>query len=154
MFYLLIHEKHRKRQRHSRGRSRLPERSLMRDSIPGPWYHALSQRQMLNHWATQVLPKCLSWMETIMKGWGCVRFQVWVPALPFILMTLGMSLNLLSLFHYLFNENHCGNTTIDEWICHIWPTYFRNIAMGFVVVVTLVFNGGSSVWNVYFSPCR
>ena len=26
----------------------------MKDSVPGPWDHDLSQRQMLNHWATQV----------------------------------------------------------------------------------------------------
>ena len=37
-----------------RGRSRLPWGSLMRDSIPGPQDHDLSQRQMLNCWATQV----------------------------------------------------------------------------------------------------
>ena len=33
----------------SRGRSRLPTGSLMRDSIPGPRDHNLSQWQMLNH---------------------------------------------------------------------------------------------------------
>ena len=32
-----------------RGRTRLPIGSLMWDSISGPWDHALSQRQMLNH---------------------------------------------------------------------------------------------------------
>ena len=32
----------------SRGRSRLPVGSPMRDSISGPWDHDLSQRQMLN----------------------------------------------------------------------------------------------------------
>ena len=36
-----------------RGRSRLPAGSPMWDSIPGPRDHALSQRQMLHHWATQ-----------------------------------------------------------------------------------------------------
>ena len=35
------------------GRSRLPDGSLMWDSIPGPWDYDLSQRQMLNHGATQ-----------------------------------------------------------------------------------------------------
>ena len=34
-----------------RGRSRLHAWSLMQDSIPGPWDHAPSQRQMLNRWA-------------------------------------------------------------------------------------------------------
>ena len=32
-----------------RGRSRLPERIPMWDSIPGPRDHALSKRQRLNH---------------------------------------------------------------------------------------------------------
>ena len=32
-----------------RGRSRLPSGSPMQDSIPGPWDHTLSRRQMLNH---------------------------------------------------------------------------------------------------------
>ena len=36
-----------------RGRSRLPAGNLMWDSIPERWDHALSRRQMLNHWATQ-----------------------------------------------------------------------------------------------------
>ena len=33
--------------------SRLPAGNLMQDSVPGPWDHNLSQRQTLNHWATQ-----------------------------------------------------------------------------------------------------
>ena len=37
-----------------RGRSRLPPGSLMRDLIPGPRGHDLSQRQVLNYWTTQV----------------------------------------------------------------------------------------------------
>ena len=47
-FYLFIHERHRKR-----GRGRRSRRSPMWDSIPGIRDQALSQRQMLNHWATQ-----------------------------------------------------------------------------------------------------
>ena len=57
MFFniILIHEKQTERGRDiDRGRSRLPIGSLMWDLIPGPWYHDLSQRQTLNHWATQV----------------------------------------------------------------------------------------------------
>ena len=54
-FYLFIYERHTEKDRDiSRGRSRLPEGSLMQDSIPGPRDHDLSQRQTLNHWATQV----------------------------------------------------------------------------------------------------
>ena len=51
-FYLFIHEKHIERERSKdigRGRSRLPMRSLMQDSIPGPRFHYLIQRQTLNH---------------------------------------------------------------------------------------------------------
>ena len=51
---LFIHERHTERGRDiGRGRSRLPAGSLMWDSIPGLQGHALSWRQMLNHWATQ-----------------------------------------------------------------------------------------------------
>ena len=45
-----IHERHTERGRDTdRGRSRLPTGSLMRDSIPGPWDHHLSQTQMFIH---------------------------------------------------------------------------------------------------------
>ena len=51
---LFIHETHTMRGRDiGRGKNRLPLGSLMPDSIPGPWDHNLSQRQMLNHWAAQ-----------------------------------------------------------------------------------------------------
>ena len=55
-FYLFIHEKHRERGRDTgSGRSRFPAGRPMWGLIPGPQGHALSPRQMLNHWATQVL---------------------------------------------------------------------------------------------------
>ena len=44
------------RQRHRQRRSRLHAGSLMWYSIPGPQDHALSQRQVPNHWATQGSP--------------------------------------------------------------------------------------------------
>ena len=54
-FYLFTRERHTERGRDiGRGRSRLSEGRLMRDSILGPWDHNLSQRQALNHWATQL----------------------------------------------------------------------------------------------------
>ena len=37
-----------------RGRSKFPAGSPMRNSIPGPQGHDLSERRMLNRWATQV----------------------------------------------------------------------------------------------------
>ena len=52
-----------------RGRSMLPAGSLMRDSIPGPWDHDLSQRQMLNHGATQVFPVC-ELTEEMVEVWS------------------------------------------------------------------------------------
>ena len=54
-FYLFIHKRHREGGRNKgRGkRSRLRAGSPMWDLIPGLRDHALSQRQMLNHWATQ-----------------------------------------------------------------------------------------------------
>ena len=55
--YLFIHQSHRERERGretGRGRSRLHAGSPTCDSIPGPQDHTLSQRQMLNCWASQV----------------------------------------------------------------------------------------------------
>ena len=58
-------ETHRERQRHRQREKQAPTGSLMQDLIPGPWDHALNQRQTLNHWANQVphtlqFNKCLS----------------------------------------------------------------------------------------------
>ena len=60
-FYLFIHERQRDRERErergwdtGRGRNKFHAGSLMQDSILGLWDHALSWRQMLNHWATQL----------------------------------------------------------------------------------------------------
>ena len=50
-FYLFIHERGRDT---GRGRIRLHAGSPTWDSIPGPQYQALGQRQTLNRWATQV----------------------------------------------------------------------------------------------------
>ena len=53
-FYLFIHERYTEKGRDiGRRRGRLPGKSLMKDSIPGPQDHDLSQRQILNYWATQ-----------------------------------------------------------------------------------------------------
>ena len=61
---LFILERHRDRGRDiGKGRSRLPVGNGMRDLIPGPQDHALSQRQTLNYWVTQVaLPDVLYWL--------------------------------------------------------------------------------------------
>ena len=45
-----------------RGRSRLHAGSRLQDLIPGLWDHALSQRQMLNRWATPGIPVCSLFM--------------------------------------------------------------------------------------------
>ena len=52
-FYLFIHEKDIGRDT-GRERSRLPKGSLIQDSIPRPRDHDLSQKQMLNCWASQM----------------------------------------------------------------------------------------------------
>ena len=62
-FYLFIHEG----RDIGRGRSRLPVGSPRRDSIPGPRDHYLSQRQMLNHWATPVPLKSGSFLKLSFK---------------------------------------------------------------------------------------
>ena len=50
---------HRERQRHRQREKKAPLRSLMQDSIPGPWDHDLSQRQPLSQSVTQVpLQQC------------------------------------------------------------------------------------------------
>ena len=56
LFFLIFHLFMRDTERGrdiGRGRSRLHAGNLMQDSIPGPQDHDLSQRQTLNHWATQ-----------------------------------------------------------------------------------------------------
>ena len=48
LFYLFMRDTQSVRDM-DRGRSRLPVEILMWDSVPGPWDHDLSRRQMLNH---------------------------------------------------------------------------------------------------------
>ena len=64
-----------------RGRSRLPAGSLMWDFIRGPWDHyALSQRQTLNHWATQVPQPSLICMRLIFLSlWQLTYLDAWKP---------------------------------------------------------------------------
>ena len=57
-----------------RGRSRLHEGSPMWDSISGLQDHALGQRQMLNHWATQV-----SLIQFIINKWICEYVKLKYP---------------------------------------------------------------------------
>ena len=71
-FYIFIHERHRERSRYiGRGRNRLRIGSPMQNSIPGPRDHNLSQRQMLNYWATQVP---LSWVGLMNESLGDPAF--------------------------------------------------------------------------------
>ena len=62
-----------------RGRSRPPMRSLIWDLIPGPRDHALSQRQTLNHWTTQVSQNFFSLNSVV----GCLGGSVGWPILDF-----------------------------------------------------------------------
>ena len=99
-FYLFIHERHRERGRDvGRGRSRLPTGTLMQDSIPGPQDH--DQRQMINHWATQVpltsycrwaaLSDHPSYISTQLLSTSSLCSVVY-KALPVILMSLCTSI--------------------------------------------------------------
>ena len=58
------------------GRSRLPTRRLMWDSIPGPRYHDLSQRQTLNCWATwaSLIISFYGYNEIYWSTWRTFRF--------------------------------------------------------------------------------
>ena len=67
-FYLFERKNKRERERNTTKMERQRERekqthcwagSLMWDLIPGPQDYDLCQRQMLNHWATQVPPKII-----------------------------------------------------------------------------------------------
>ena len=70
-FYLLINERHRERGRDiGRERSRLHAGPPMWDLIPGFQDHALSLRQMLNHWATQASQISPSYKDTSTVGSG------------------------------------------------------------------------------------
>ena len=53
LMILFIHERHRERQRHMQREEQASCEEPVWYSIPGPRDHHLSQRQMLNHWATQ-----------------------------------------------------------------------------------------------------
>ena len=54
ILFIYSWETQRERQRHKQREKQAPCGEPVWDSIPGPQGHALSQRQMLNHWATQV----------------------------------------------------------------------------------------------------
>ena len=76
----MIHERHRERGSYiGRGRSRLPVGSPMQDSIPGPWDHALNQRQMLNHWSTQVPLFSFSLKDPLMSSLSILQ-HITVPS--------------------------------------------------------------------------
>ena len=71
IIYLFLRDRERGRDT-GRGRSRLPAGSRMGDSISGPRDHALSRRQMLNHWAPQA-PRFISFLTEIIcyiVWWG------------------------------------------------------------------------------------
>ena len=75
-FHLFINETQRERGRDpGRGRSRLHAGSPTRDSILGPRGHAVSWKQMLNHWAPPAsLPE---WLMHEPKGQQCNRWCIY-----------------------------------------------------------------------------
>ena len=75
-FVLFIHERHRERGRDTGSRrSRLPTGTPKQDLSPGPRDHDVSQRQMLNHWATQG-PLLPVWTKLLpcLWPWASLRF--------------------------------------------------------------------------------
>ena len=86
--YLFIHERNRERQRHRQRKRQAPVRSLMGNSIPGPWDYDLSQRQTLNHWATQepqhsgVFLWSLASMVLLQKEHWFGIYKIWVLGIP------------------------------------------------------------------------
>ena len=65
-FYLFINERHTERGRDiGKGRSRLPVRNLMWDSILGPQDHDLSRRKTLSHWAIRC-PMRRAYLESVL----------------------------------------------------------------------------------------
>ena len=103
--YLFIHERHRET---GRGKSRLPAGSLLWDSIPGPWDHALSQKQMLSHWAIQasLVPKHF-YCHQVMSGTCLAVTSLFLPP-----QASGIH-NFLSMDTPVLDIS-------DKWYHHIW----------------------------------
>ena len=78
-FYLFIHERHQERGRDTgRGRSRLHAGSPMWDSIPELRNLALSQRQMINRWTTQVSQYCrFLYIYFVVLSTSCNYLNLW-----------------------------------------------------------------------------
>lgn len=71
----------------------------------------------------------------------CHLFFLWSWSCPLI----------SELFHYLFNEdNHFNTQLLSD--CFISNLLISETLLWVCVVVTIVFYGGSCVWNVYFPP--
>ena len=95
-FYFFMRDTHTEAEDISKGRSRLAVRSLMWDSILGPWDHALSQRQTLKHWATQVSP-LWTFLGTTSRNpevW-CLKYSVDITKVLFLMFCVIEKANLI-----------------------------------------------------------
>ena len=90
-FCLFIHERH-ERERGQRHRQREKQAPSMWDSIPGLQDHDLSQRQTLNHWATQVfLNLVLNHAQEHQPPHECLpQVKMW-PLMPIITKVKALS---------------------------------------------------------------
>ena len=74
--YLFMRDTQRERQRHSQREEQAPRREPNVGLNPRSWDHALSQRQALSHWATQV-SRCwpLSYLWRECGCWGPEKWR-------------------------------------------------------------------------------
>ena len=77
--YSFMRDTERKRERgrdRDRERSRLHAGSPTWDSMLGPQDHGLSQRQMLNRWATQASPQFYTEIYILLSLWGIIPLSL------------------------------------------------------------------------------
>ena len=95
-----------------RGRSRISAGSLTWDSISGPQDHTLSQRQMLNHWATQIpTNKTFSCPK-----WQWVNWKVGRPA-PYLPIYLASAWRVLECS--LWEEDPPALILLPDLLCQV-----------------------------------
>ena len=95
---LFIHERHRETESGQREKQAPCKEPPLRDSIPGSQDHDLSQRQTLNHWATQVPLEHLSFL---LKCYTHLSSPAKMSAPP---LNLPWALQLKVLSHFLYHS--------------------------------------------------
>ena len=121
-----------------RRRSRLHAGSPTWDSIPGFQDHTLSQRQMLNHWATQASqPKLFFKFEFHLSVTCSLTFPTFIYSLFFIfLVNLGLSKIAFSIKSMKYTWKIWGlslNCWIIIWLHNCQKKYLYDVSFGDVV---------------------